>query len=97
AALHADQAKPELVLQQLADRTDTTIAQVVDVVDFALAQLQLHKIAHHLDPVLRRQSPLLQRKIETQLLVQLQTPDRRKIVPVGVHEQVVEERARRVD
>ena len=96
-ALHADQPESELVLQQFADRPDTTVAQMIDVVDFAFAQLQVHEIADHFDHVLRCQRSLLQRQIEGQLLVQLQAPDRRKIVPLGIHEQIFEECARRVD
>ena len=70
---------------------------MIDVVDFTLAQLQVHEIADHLDHVLRRQRSLLQGQIEAQLLVQLQAPDRREIVPLGVREQIVEEGSRRVD
>jgi hypothetical protein len=36
-ALHAEQADAVLVFQQLADRTHTAVAEIVDVVDFALA------------------------------------------------------------
>ena len=36
-------------------------------------------------------------KIQPQFLVQLQPPDRRKIVSLGVHEQIVEERPGRFD
>ena len=82
--------KSELIFQQLADRPDTTIAQVVDVVDFAFAHLEVHEIADHFDHILRRQRPLLQRQIEPQLLVELQPPDRREIIPLGVQEQIVE-------
>ena len=40
-ALHAQQADAVLVLHQFADRTHTAVAEVVDVVDFALAVAQV--------------------------------------------------------
>ena len=45
-ALHAQQTEAILVLHQLADRTHTAVAEVVDVVDFAPAVAQLDQ---HLD------------------------------------------------
>jgi hypothetical protein len=40
-ALHAQQADAVLVLHQLADRTHAAVAEVVDVVDLALAVAQV--------------------------------------------------------
>src|SRR3546814_15638119 len=42
-AFHAEQADAILILEQLADRTHAAVAEVVDVVDFALAVLQVHQ------------------------------------------------------
>jgi hypothetical protein len=77
AALHPHEAQPELVFQQLADRPHATIAQVVDVVDLAATNLKVHQVPHHFDDILSRQSPLLEREIETQLFIELEPPDRR--------------------
>ena len=40
-ALHAQQADAILVLEQLADRADAAVGEIVDVVDVALAVLQV--------------------------------------------------------
>src|SRR4029078_3915940 len=40
-ALHAQQADSELLLDELADRADATVSEVVDVVGVALAVVQL--------------------------------------------------------
>jgi hypothetical protein len=50
-ALHAEQAEPVVVLHQLADRTHPAVAEVVDVVDLALAIAQVDEGANHLDDV----------------------------------------------
>jgi hypothetical protein len=46
-ALHAEQADAVLVLEQLADRTDAAVAEIVDVVDLALAVLEVDQGLDH--------------------------------------------------
>ena len=50
--LHAGQADAEGVLDQLADRPDPAVAQVVDVVHGALALAQLEEVLDDLDVIL---------------------------------------------
>ena len=63
-ALHADQADAVLVLDQLADRAHAAVAEVVDVVDLAVAVLELDQVAHDLQDVLAAQRALLERRVE---------------------------------
>ncbi len=93
APLHAHEAEPELILQQFADRPHPAVAQVIDVVDLAFADFQIHEIPDHFDDVLGGQSPLLQGQIQAQFLVQLQAADRRQVVPFRIQEQIVEQRS----
>jgi len=53
--LQAEQADPELVLQQLADRTDAAVAEVVDVVDVLAALDDLDEVADDADEILARE------------------------------------------
>jgi hypothetical protein len=54
-ALHAQQAEAVLVFHQLADRAHPAVAQVVDIVDLALAVAQFHQRADTGDDVLAAQ------------------------------------------
>ena len=63
-ALHADQADAVLVLDQLADGAHAAVAEVVDVVDLAVAVLQLDQVADDLEDVLAPQRALLERHVE---------------------------------
>ena len=91
ASLHPHQAQPELVLQQLADRPDSAISQMINVVNLALAHLEIHQISNDLDDILSCQRPLFERKIQPKLFIQFKPADRREIIPFGIVEQVVEE------
>ena len=91
-ALHAHQTDAILVLHQLADGAHAAVAEMIDVVDRAVAVLQLDEVAHDLEDVLAAQRPLIERGVEAQLVVELQAPDAREIVALGIEEQVVEER-----
>jgi hypothetical protein len=62
-ALHPQQADAVLVLQQLADRTDPAVAQVVDVVDLALTVLQTHEDLENLQHVILAQDADLVRDL----------------------------------
>ena len=102
-ALHADETDAVLVLHQLADRADAAVAEVVDVVDRAAAVLQLDEVTNRLEDVLRREhlsverGALLLGEIAVELVVQLEAADLREVVALGVEEQVVEERLRRLE
>src|SRR5439155_17008498 len=80
-----------LVLDQLADGAHATVAQVVDVVDLAVAVLELDQVADDLQDVLAPERPLVEGDVQLELVVQLQAPDAREVVALGVEEEVVEE------
>ena len=62
-ALHADQTDAVLILDQLADRAHAPVAEMVDVVDLAVAVLELDQVAHHLEDVLAAQRALVERDV----------------------------------
>ncbi len=94
-ALHAQQPDAILVFQQFADRTDTTVAQVIDIVDFALAVLQVHQFLDDGQNVLgpQRGDGVLCVQVKTH--VQLDAADRRQVVALRIEEQAGEQRFRR--
>ena len=74
-ALHANQTDAVLVLHQLADRADAAVAEVIDVVDRALAVLQLDQVADRLEDVALGQDAVVERLVDLELVVQLQAAD----------------------
>ena len=91
-ALHADEADAVLVLHQLADRADAAVAEVIDVVDRALAVLEIDEVANRLEDVALGEHAVLERLVDLELVVQLEAADLREVVALGVEEQVVEQR-----
>jgi len=69
---------------------------VVDVVDLAVAVLELDQVADDLQDVLAPERPLVEGDAQLQLVVELQAPDAREVVALGVEEEVVEEGGRRL-
>ena len=96
-ALHADQTDAVLVLHELADRAHAPVAEVVDVVDHAAAVAQLDQVADRLEDVALGEDLGLDRLVDLELVVQLEPADLRQVVALGVEEQVVEQRLRRVE
>ena len=96
-ALHADQTDAVLVLHQLADRAHAAVAEVIDVVDHAAAVAQLDQVANRLEDVALREDLRLDRFVDLELVVELQATDARQVVALGVEEQVVEQRLRRIE
>ena len=96
-ALHAQQADAVLVLHQLADRAHPAVAEMVDVVDLALAVAQVDQRADHREDVLLAQHAHGVRRIEVEAHVHLHAADRRKVVALGVEEQRLEHRLRGVE
>src|SRR5262249_33979983 len=93
-ALHADEADSILVLDQLADGADAPVPEVVDVVDLAVAVLELDEIANDFQNVLAPERALVEGDVQFELEVELQATDAREVVALGVEEEVVEERRR---
>ena len=100
-ALHANQTDAVLVLDELADRANAAVAEVIDVVDRAAAVLQLDEVTNGLEDVLRGQhrvsSAGLLVGMSVELVVQLEAADLGEVVALGVEEQVVEELLRRLE
>ena len=96
--LHAQEADAVLVLHQLADRAHAPVAEIVDVVDLALAVAQLVELPHDLDDVLAAQRALRVGHVhQAQAHVHLHPADGRQVVALGVEEQRLEHRLRGVD
>ena len=93
-ALHPHQSDAELVLDQLADRAHAAVTEMVDIVDLAVAALEVDQVAHHFEDVLAAQRALLQRHVDLELMIQLQAPDLGEVIALGIEEQVVEEGGR---
>ena len=104
-ALHPAQAGAQLVLDQLADRAQPAVAEVVDVVLFddqlaarrvqrRLALVQRDHEADRGDDVLDRQHLLVERQLEAQLLVDLVPADLGQVVALGVEVVVLQQRLR---
>ena len=100
-AFHADQSDPELVLQEFAHGSNTTIAEVIDVVHLANVLAKLQQITDNRVEVARLpifrfapQNALIERRRQIQLDVELHAPDLRKIVLSRIEEHTVEQRCR---
>ena len=82
-ALHAQQADAILVLHQLADRTHAAVAEMVDVVDLALAVTQVDQRLDDREDVFLAQHAHGVRRVEVEAHVHLHAADRRKVVALG--------------
>ena len=98
-ALHTAQTSAQLVLDQLADLTDTTVAEVVDIVDvhaqihiltitlareLGVAGMQRDQILDGGDDVFARQAAIVDILLQAKLAVDLVTADAGQIVTLGV-------------
>ena len=73
--LHADQANTVLVLEKLADGANTTVTEVVDIIHLTLVVLEINQLLNHEANVFAGQGCLLKGLVNTELVVDLQTPD----------------------
>ena len=94
-ALHAQQADAVLVLHQLADRAHAAVAEMVDVVDLALAVAQVDQRLDDREDVLLRSTRTVSRRFELEAHVHLDAADGREVVALGIEEQAVEQRLSR--
>ena len=90
-ALHAHEADAELVLEQLADRADAAVAEVVDVVRPADVALQAQQVADDAEDVRGRQRPRVLGRVGLELDVELEAADAREVVLLRVEEHALEE------
>jgi hypothetical protein len=82
-ALHAQQADAVLVLHQLADRAHAAVAEIVDVVDLALAVAQVDQRLDHGEDVLLAQHAHGVLGVEVEAHVHLDAADGRQVVALG--------------
>ena len=94
-ALHAQQADAILVLEQLADRADAAVGEIVDVVDLALAVLEVHQLLDDREDVFLAQRRDGVLGVEAEAHVELDAADRGEVVALGIEEQAVEQARRR--
>src|SRR5262249_14041689 len=92
--LHTHQADAELVLDQLTHGAYAPVAEVIDIVDLAIAVLELDQVTDYFEDVFPAQGTLFQGDIELELVVELEAADPRQVVALGIEEQVVEEGGR---
>ncbi len=92
--LHAQQADTVLVFEELTDRTDPAVAEVVDVVDFAAAVAQAHQGLQDRYHVVLAQDADVVRAILLQAHVHLDAAHGGQVVALGVEEQAREHRFR---
>src|SRR5690606_6821193 len=95
--LHAKQTNAVLVLHELAHRTHTAVAEIVDVVDLSLAVAQVKQRTDYGNHVFLAQNAHGVRAVEFQTHVHLHPPNGREIVALGIEEQRVEHRLRRIE
>ena len=90
--LDADQARAKLVLGQLADAAHPAVAEVVDVVDLALAVAQVDQDLDDRQQVLVGQRHRTDELVAADATVELHAADLRQVVRVRAVEQAVEQR-----
>ena len=95
-ALHAQQADAVLVLHQFADRAHTAVAEMVDVVDLALAVAQVDQRLDDGEDVFLAQRAMGVGRIEFEAHVHLDAADRGQVVALAVEEQRLEHGLRRI-
>ncbi len=110
-ALHTAQTGAQLVLDQLADLADTTVAEVVDIVDvhaqvhilavalareLGLALVQGDQVLDRGDDVLAGQAAIVDVLLKTKLAVDLVAADAGQIVTLGVEVEGIQQVAARI-
>ena len=92
-ALGAGEADAALVAEEFADGADAAGAEVVDVIEDALAGLELEDVADGAEEVLGDHDALVGVDAELELLVDLVAADAGEVVFLGVEEEALEEGA----
>jgi hypothetical protein len=95
ASLHPQEAQPILILHEFADRADTAVAKMVDVVDFTASVAQIDKRPHDRDDIFLAEGAHRVCRVEIHAHVHLDPADRREIVTLRVEKQRMEHRLRR--
>ena len=87
---HAGETDRELIGDQLADRPNATVAEMVDVVDVPSSLVQFHEVANDRDEVLLREDRVLGRHGEPESLIDLVPAHATEVVPLRAEEQALE-------
>ena len=93
-ALHAQKADAILVLEQFPDRAHAAVGEVVDVVDFALAVLQVDERLDDREDVLAAKRGHRVGRVEVEAHVEFHAADRGEVIALGIEEQAVEQGVR---
>src|SRR5579875_1231538 len=91
ASLQPLQAGSHVHLNQLADRPDAPVAEMVNVVRLPLSAIDPDQLANDGYQIFRREYPLVEPGREPQALVELVPADLRQIVATGLEEESVEQ------
>ena len=91
-AFDTHQPDTELVLRHFTDAADTAVAQVIDVIDHAVAVLDIDENLEHVHDVFLGQYPWTLDIAAPNAPVELHATDRRQIVAIGAEKQIVEQR-----
>ena len=89
--LYTYQANAELVFRHFAYGTDTTVAEVVDIIHFAFTVTDIDELLHHFNDVVFAQDTGTFDFVAQQRTVELHTTNRGQIVAVFGEEQVLEQ------
>ena len=87
---HARETDGELIRDQLTNRANAAVAQVIDVVDMAASFVQLDEVADDRDEIFLREHRLFGRRVEAEPLVDLVAAHATEIVALGREEQTLE-------
>jgi hypothetical protein len=85
---HAYKSDAILVFQKFADRPNSTVSKMIDVVNGSLAILEVNQITHHLKHIVLCEDLAFKGDLKAKLVIKLQTTNRRQIVPLRVGEQI---------
>jgi len=90
-SFHPDQADPVLIFEELADRANPPIPQIIDIVDGALRVFEADEVFDRLEDIFPAQGALLERNVgEAELQVELEAADFREVVMIRAEEEIVE-------
>ena len=91
--LGAGETDAALVGKKFAHSADTAAAEMINVVQHPLALAELEEIAHRLDDIFFPKDPVVDLRIEAELLLDLVATDATEIVTLGVEEEPLEHAA----
>ncbi len=89
--LYTHQANAELVFRHFADGTDTTVAEVVDIIHFAFTVTDIDELLHDINDVVFAQDTGTFDFVAQQRTVELHTTHRRQVIAVFGEEQVLKQ------